>query len=314
MRKSTRGAFTLVELLVVITIIGMLMAMVFPALASFMERVRITQCQNRQGEIAKNIGLYESSKHKYPGYCTSILMTGTSQRGGPRSMQPALKSWYVAVLEMADKEKFDAIRSGSSAQPSELSLFNCPANARQGDLVGYVANCGREDAKGASGNTPPDWKANGVFMQEYVQFTSGMRQEKVSSGDIADGLNNTLLISENLQATRWTVHGEPDVGMVWYASSDPNTPPQDSMQINVQRDKEVTTGDYNFARPSSNHPGGVVVAYCDGSYEFLNDNVDYGSVYCKLMTPNGRECKEPGQNQPCAEFFRLPFDERLKNP
>ncbi len=312
MRKSARGAFTLVELLVVITIIGMLMAMIFPALGSFLARVDQLKCENQQSEIGKAVGSYVHSKQRYPGYSTRIMM---SSGGNSQSRQPALKSWVVAVMEMMDKEKYDAIREDLSTQPVQLKLFNCPANPREGDQIGYVANCGRQDASGTSGNIPPDWKANGVFMRESLQKTGGARDEVVRQTDIADGEANTLLISENKQATRWTVFDEPDVGMVWFADgSGPNVPKEDSMKINVDREVVISKGEYRYARPSGNHAGGVVVAYCDGRTDFISDRVKYGDVYCKLMTPNGREAKEPGQNKPSLEFFRQPFDERMLNP
>lgn len=311
MRKPSRDAFTLVELLVVITIIGMLMAMIFPALGAFMAKLDQVRCENNQGEIAKAIARYVNSKDRYPGYSTRVMMSGADSR----QRRPELKSWIVAVMEMIDKEKYDAIRKNLNSQPVELKMFNCAANNRTGELIGYVANCGRKDALGASGNIPPDWKTNGVFMKESLQKASGMRDEIVKSTDIADGEAYTILISENMQAQKWTQFEEPDIGMIWVADGpDPNTPNDDSMRLNAKRDADVPKGDYKYARPSSNHPGGVVIAYCDGRTFFLDDRVDYGDVYCKLMTPNGPECKEPGQNKPSLDFFRQPFNEKKLNP
>ncbi len=309
MRKSARGAFTLVELLVVITIIGMLMAMVFPALATFLARVDQLRCENQQSEVAKSIATYTTNKNKYPGYVTKIMGGG---KGASR--QFSLRSWIVATMEISDKPNFDAIRNNLSTQPVELKNFNCPANAREGELIGYVANCGRKDAAGASGNIPADWKSNGVFMKQALQ-TGGARTEEVKSTDILDGESTTLLISENKQATKCTLMGEPDIVMIWMADGpSPDVPSKDSNRINIQRDDPITTGNYDYARPSSNHPEGVVVAFCDGRTLFLSDRVDYGGVYCKLMTPDGKNCKEPGQNAPSKPFFREAFDERLLNP
>ncbi|MEX2187576.1 MAG: DUF1559 domain-containing protein [Pirellulales bacterium] len=309
MRKSARGAFTLVELLVVITIIGMLMAMIFPALGSFLARVDQTRCENNQKEIAQAVGLYVTGKGLYPGYSSRILMSGDESG---RSRQPVLKSWIVSVMEMINKENFDAIRKNLPSQPVQLKMFNCPANSREGDLIGYVANCGRQDAASAGGSVPPDWKANGVFMKQSLQSGGGMTDEKVKATDIVDGESTTLLISENMQATRWTLYDEPDIGMIWYADgSSPNAPQEDSALINAHRDVEVSKGEYKYARPSSNHAGGVVVAFCDARTMFISDRVDYGGVYCKLMTPNGKEAKEPGQKKLSNEFFRQPFNAQL---
>ena len=43
-----------------------------------------------------------------------------------------------------------------------------------------------------------------------------------------------------------------------------------------------------YCRPSSNHPGGVVVAFCDGHVRFINEDMAY-DVYKQLMTPNGAD-------------------------
>jgi hypothetical protein len=58
----------------------------------------------------------------------------------------------------------------------------------------------------------------------------------------------------------------------------------------------------------------VVIAYCDGRTFFLSDRVDYAAVYCKLMTPNGANCMEPGQKKKSLDIFRTPFDDKLLNP
>jgi prepilin-type processing-associated H-X9-DG protein len=47
-----------------------------------------------------------------------------------------------------------------------------------------------------------------------------------------------------------------------------------------------------FARPASNHPNGVSVAFCDGHTDFLRDDVEY-VVYQQLLTANGKKCVDP---------------------
>ncbi|HET6880556.1 MAG TPA: H-X9-DG-CTERM domain-containing protein [Pirellulales bacterium] len=51
------------------------------------------------------------------------------------------------------------------------------------------------------------------------------------------------------------------------------------------------------ARPSSNHPCGVMVNFCDGHSRFIGEDIDY-LVYCKLLTSNDAECNDTGALEP----------------
>ena len=72
-RRKQRG-FTLVELLVVITIISMLMALLLPAVQAAREAARRAQCMNRQSNLAKALLNYESGKKQFPGYVQYLGM------------------------------------------------------------------------------------------------------------------------------------------------------------------------------------------------------------------------------------------------
>lgn len=55
--------------------------------------------------------------------------------------------------------------------------------------------------------------------------------------------------------------------------------------------------DFQNGRPSSNHPGGFLVSFCDGSTRMLSDDIEY-RVYCLLMTPDGANAKYPYPGNP----------------
>jgi prepilin-type N-terminal cleavage/methylation domain-containing protein/prepilin-type processing-associated H-X9-DG protein len=134
-----------------------------------------------------------------------------------------------------------------------------------------------------------------------------------------DGSSMTLMLSENLDAGSYadpTAQGLPDSSMgmtsmsmdlpyavlesrqafVWWGDVDGAgnpTPPYATPfgRINNPADSG-TNGNANFpytnARPSSNHPGGVNVLFCDGHTRFLSQDIDY-QVYCLLMSSNGAQ-------------------------
>ena len=123
----------------------------------------------------------------------------------------------------------------------------------------------------------------------------------------ADGAGATLMISENLQATRWVPYGdiasyagpadgwEWEVGMVWWPGSVPATEPEAFRRINVGTDEfqDSISPEMNLARPSSSHSGGVMVTYCDGHQEFLADDIEY-EVFQQMMAPD--DVKAAGQD------------------
>jgi prepilin-type processing-associated H-X9-DG protein len=139
-----------------------------------------------------------------------------------------------------------------------------------------------------------------------------------------DGTSYTLMMSENLQAFNWaldptdtlgTTKFQSDfsvrqgTGMVWYITGNTNNagPPTtaaganyNALAIPINGQAKVVSGapaavypsmtatqpsGLAFARPSSNHPGGVNAFFCDGHGRFIAEDIGY-NVYTQLMTPN----------------------------
>ena len=94
MSKQYRAAFTLVELLVVITIIGMLVGLLVPAVMKATEAARQVTCSRNQAELAKGVLLYEQDRKSYPGYVNPSF--------SPSNPRPL--SWLEVLLPYADQE------------------------------------------------------------------------------------------------------------------------------------------------------------------------------------------------------------------
>jgi prepilin-type N-terminal cleavage/methylation domain-containing protein len=305
--------FTLVELLVVITIIGMLMALIFPAFGAFLANTRKSSCQNNMRQVAGAVRMFESKKQVFPGWSHRLQ----TRRGAQGSPEIKNVSWHVAILEYLQEADYRAFKFQQITTAPYLSIFVCPVDSppSREAPTSYVANCGMKDASSGA-NMPPDWQYNGIFHREVSQ-SSNQKSVRFTSNDIKDPISRTLLITENVQADRWWAAGqepqEANLGVVFFVDKgNPNEPLPATKKINNGFDDVPSPSElYNYARPSSNHSEGVCVAYADGSSGFLLDRVPYGDVYIKLMTPDGQRAMEAGTQTPLPQRLREPLDESL---
>ena len=98
MSRRSRSAFTLVELLVVITVIAMLMALLIPTIGAMIEQGRRTQCLNNLQEINKATWSYEAQKQVLPPESTDIGVATSTDR--PEKESPAtVESWTEWIVD-----------------------------------------------------------------------------------------------------------------------------------------------------------------------------------------------------------------------
>src|SRR5437762_10712146 len=107
MNTPRRQAFTLVELLVVITIIGMLVALLLPAVNAARESARQTTCMNNQRNYGQAIQQYVTSKDYFPAYRSFMSPTLTSPGDFVMSWQVTLMPYY------GKQDVYQALQNGS---------------------------------------------------------------------------------------------------------------------------------------------------------------------------------------------------------
>jgi prepilin-type N-terminal cleavage/methylation domain-containing protein len=282
MKRNTRRplGFTLVELLVVITIIGMLMALLLPAVNAAVESARQISCKNNMRNLGIALINFESSNQRFPGYTQWI--------GNNKGPNDSGWSWAVAILPNLDHHDwYDEFINGFSPGPTEgrrSDVFICPSDpptAAEGADNSFVISAGY-----ASAEQQYEIPANGVAHKYVGNQKVATSVEFISA---SDGAPYTLLVSENVSAANWHVGWEKfRTGFVWHDLETPTT-----RKINnkgtfaslLEVQLNMDTG-----RPSSFHTGGVNATFCDTRTVFLPENIDY-VVYQALMTPSGSEAK-----------------------
>jgi len=269
---SKRTGFTLVELLVVIAIIGVLVALLLPAVQMAREAARRSECSNHN----KQIGL---ALHNYHDTFLQLPAGWVATAGSPRAEGTPGWGWAAGTLPFLEEENIQSqivfelpIANGANqaARETEIHGFLCPSAPGPEDFVlggitvarsNYVGNFGSleiEDAPSAG---------DGVFYHN----------SKTRFRDITDGLSNTFMVGERssvIDHSTWVgvVEGGDEAMARVVASADhtPNDPAA------------------HFDDFSSVHPGGAMFLLSDGSVRFISETIDHGA-YVAAATRAGGE-------------------------
>src|SRR5215467_7441418 len=124
MKPRIQKAFTLVELLVVITIIGMLVALLLPAVNNAREAGRQATCQNNQRNLGQALQEFVTAKDYFPGYRERLSITSGTLQG-----KQIVVGWQVMLLPNLGKtDVIDALKGSSLPGFPYLDISICPSD------------------------------------------------------------------------------------------------------------------------------------------------------------------------------------------
>lgn len=283
-----RSAFTLVELLVVIAIIGVLVALLLPAIQSAREASRRASCQNNLKQIGVACQNHHDTYQYLPGAgCDGPHVTccNATERVG------WAWSFYLTpfIEQGAVFDEPDTSAGAAVVATSVIPTYYCPTR-RAPKLYGAYAKCDYAANAGTDMNG-----TDGAFLRQWTGLPKpadsilNPADQHRRFADVKDGLSNTLLIGEKqLHVTtfgiaggdneRWNNAGyDEDVVRCGYQTPEPDDLHPD--------DTRPTFWSRRFGGP---HPAGVNVVRVDGSVDVVSYDVaaDVWLNFCRIRDGN----------------------------
>lgn len=290
-KRCSRAGFTLVELLVVIAIIGLLVALLLPAIQAAREAARRTECVNKLKQLGLGLHNYHDTYNVFPpGAITKTtrcrLDSGNTRTdGGP--------PWTVLILPFVEQsslhDRFDFSKPFASRwidgaipntnfnlQFTTNRTFHCPSDPwskpdnSNNDYLGVMGG-GSSPACSNSGNHQRVFFHNGIFYN----------RSRIDMASILDGTTNTYMVAESKYfKSRLQDEAGPQTGKYYsWASSlrihvSWSAPPNlvaAYLAINVPG---ISNCEWSSKHMGSFHPGGCHVSMADASVHFLQETVD----------------------------------------
>jgi len=284
---SSRKGFTLVELLVVIAIIGVLVALLLPAIQAAREAARRSKCTNNLKQIAVAIQNYHDTFTSFPSGGMHFVASGDRQEWGwPALILPFMEQTALhEQLGVTERHLWDVLNNEPALVQTVIKSYRCPTDTTK-DLVDKTPQArdfngyapvgtnffgATSNYMGVVGIWDIDVPINGGPDNNGTLYINS----EVATQDILDGTSNTFLVGErNFACSAGTWAGGrnsdgagprgPDY-MLGRVSLKPN-----GWNIHGQTGNDSCTEAF-----SSYHPGGLLFAYCDGTVSFISQDIDF---------------------------------------
>ncbi len=307
-RLLFRSGFTLVELLVVIAIIGILIALLLPAVQAAREAARRMQCTNNLKQQGVGLHNYHAAHNKFPAGMI-VHANGTWGWSWSAAILPYLEQGQIEKQIDYTKGYWDYTTSQNwYACEERLAAFTCPSDPRGGEWVDY-GGPNPSDAKGGA-----EWKdfpaINYVGVADsvdHLQPSKAPRQDangvffgnsKVAVGDMQDGSSHTLCAGEITGADGKHASGnEAYFGHFVGTHSIQDTSDGINSWNTVPggRAGDPIDGDggnrhfefFDEIGFSSFHPGGCNFLMGDGSVHFLEESIEVGILAAMTTRSDG---------------------------
>ncbi|QDU75007.1 hypothetical protein Pan97_20270 [Bremerella volcania] len=281
-----KNGFTLVELLVVIAIIGVLIALLLPAVQQAREAARRMSCNNN----LKNLALGFHNHHDVFGqFPAGGEHTGTGDRemwGWGAHILPFIEqnSLYdrLKVTDQFLKDTLDDTTLRPLTQ-TKLEIFICPSDPGGHLMDGGQMNSGTGrhfNGLSSVNNSFRVAKSNyigvcGMFDVDHRRNNGVLfRGSEIRFADITDGTSNTFLLGErNRRCAQGAWVGNRNV-----TGGGPQGADYTMGRVTIPVNHTSNASHQCVEAFASEHPGGSLFAYADGSVHFISDTIDYNNA------------------------------------
>lgn len=300
MRLHRRG-FTLVELLVVIAIVGLLVALLLPAVQSAREAARRMQCVNNVRQIGLALHLFHDANQVFPA-------SGWTQ-AGPGNPAGSFVGWRPLTMPYLEqqnvKELYDFnLNWWEGTNPTvaaiPIKVYRCPSAPQGIEVVTAVAKSPRPAMTFTNPVAPTDYEALmgvhpgainphlPVALYNSTNHVSVMyRNSTTRFADVLDGTSHTVMVVEcaarpRVYRKRVALSGlANDQGICWADSEGPFSLHGASADGNTEGcglNCALAMNRRNDNEPFAFHPGGSNVLFADGHVQFLKETISLATL------------------------------------
>jgi prepilin-type N-terminal cleavage/methylation domain-containing protein len=311
-RARCRG-FTLVELLVVIAIIGVLVALLLPAVQAAREAARRSSCSNKLKQLSLALHNHHDTRDKFPPGAQQQVLPQPNPPGNT-TVFVAGTSWIVFSLPFFEQQQlYDRYRFDLGYNTTEnitnvgtvvVPTLYCPSgpDARRyldpnnpnantavtthyygvmgpgGDSDNFTMVQGNVTYTYRRGDATANaaWSGNGILSQ-YRETTGSISTYRVvRMSDITDGTSNTLLLGEiaRTMPPNYCSPGNHHY-RTWIRGNNGGSGATKNVKFPINSTYYNCSNNFNDISFMSNHPGGAMFALADASVRFIPQTIDH---------------------------------------
>jgi prepilin-type processing-associated H-X9-DG protein len=304
-------------LLVVIAIIGVLVALLLPAVQAAREAARRTACSNNFKQVALALQNYHGTQHVFPPGTEFISVAARSSCRDAPTSPPSYPGFgwgamilpYLEHASTYDLFDFTSIYSPASWEASGnlIPAFVCPSDLND---TGWVDCCTGRDHFGVPGQ---DWRISNMagvgdsvdaycWLYQPTSIGRGVlyNYSQINTGKITDGTSNTFIVGEIVGGQGSDAQGQKVwIGHSWVTRnvSDLSQGINGPGSVPGGRDDAIDPFDGDGGNRhdelhrengfSSFHPGGAHFAFADGSVHFVNEDSSIAVLYARATRADG---------------------------